>query len=210
MHKLTVLFFCLTAGAFAQQWNLGVLGGFAYAPTLTVTNGSATASSGFRNGPVLGAFFGEDNAGHWGGEVRYLYRGSDLTLTSGSVNTRFTAHSQLVHYDFLFYPTSTRESRVRPFAAFGAGMRFVQATGVESATQPLGRFAALTATRESLPTGDFGLGVKVQLTSKAQLRFEARDYLSPAPEKVIATAPGARTSGWLNDVMGIASIAYSW
>jgi hypothetical protein len=89
-------------------------------------------------------------------------------------------------------------------------MRFLDGTGTESSTQALGNYAALTATRESLPVVDAAFGVRVKYSSGVELRFEVRDYMSPAPSKVIAVAPNASLGGWFNDIVASASIGYTF
>jgi hypothetical protein len=207
----TALFGPLAATALGQEWYAGAGGGYGFAPSLNVSvqNPSGSATTGFNSGYAVGAFFGTDMYSHWGGEVRYLYRQSDLKLDSGGTSTSFTANTSVLNFDFLWH-VRPRESSVRPFIAFGAGMKFLDGTGTESANQPLGRFAALTHTTESLPAGDVGGGVKYNFRKSWEFRAEVRDYIGPAPQKVIAAAPGATISSWLNDVVGMASIAYRW
>jgi hypothetical protein len=203
------LFVCCFAAsvASAQEWYVGGTGGYAFAPDLTVKSPAGSANAGFVNGGAVGGFFGADTYNYWGGEVRYLYRFSDLKLSSGGTSVHFGAHTNIIHADFLghFRP---RESRIRPFIAFGAGIKVLQGTGAESADQPLGDIAALTHTLETLPVADVGAGVKVNFGKAWQVRFEVRDYLSPAPNKVILPDPGGSISGWVNDVVGLVSIAY--
>ena len=122
---------------------------------------------------------------------------------------KFGGHSDLMHADFLRH-FAPRESKVRPFIAVGGGVRFLAGTGTESSTQPLGNYAALTATRESLPVIDAAVGVRVKYQNRVELRFEVRDYMSPAPSQVIAVAPGASLSGWFNDIVASGSIGYSF
>jgi hypothetical protein len=40
------------------------------------------------------------------------------------------------------------------------------------------------------------------------VRVEVRDYFSSFPTKVIAPAPGAHLSGWLNDIVPMVSITF--
>jgi hypothetical protein len=204
-----VLFGPLAASSFGQEWYVGVDGGYGFAPSLTVQNPPGSASTGFDNGYSVGAFFGANAYKYWGGELRYLYRQSDLKLESGSTSTHFTANTNILNFDFLLH-ARPQESSIRPFVAFGAGMRFLTGTGTESASQPLGRFAALTHTTESLPVGDVGVGIKVNFHKSWQFRAEAHNYFGPAPQKVITPALGATLSSWLNDIVGSASIAYRW
>ena len=86
----------------------------------------------------------------------------------------------------------------------------MQGTGMESASQPLGNLAALTATREVLPVGEAGAGVKIQLNRHLRMRVQARDYISAAPNEVITPAPGASIHGIVNDFIGMGTLAWTW
>ncbi len=211
MLKKLALTGLLAAGvACAQEWEVGAIGGYGYAPHLTVNKGSASAETGIGSGGVVGVFAGEDMYKFWSGEVRYLYRFDDLKLSSGNVTTpNFGAHTHIVTADFLghFRP---KGSTFRPFIAFGGGAKVMVGSGIESAGQPLGSFAALTATHETLPVGDVGGGVKIDLHKNLRLRVEMRDYISPAPNKVIAPAPGASMGGVLNDFQGMVGLSLTW
>jgi hypothetical protein len=52
--------------------------------------------------------------------------------------------------------------------------------------------------------------VRSKISMSVELRFEARDYMSPSPSKVITPAPGASLSGWINDVVATASLAFTF
>ena len=146
----------------------------------------------------------------WSGELRYLYRFDDLKLSSGSVKAPdFSAHTHILTADFLghFRP---KESRVRPFIAFGGGAKIMVGSGIESAGQPLGNFVGLTATHEILPVADIGGGIKINLHKNLRLRVEMRDYISPVPNKVLAPAPGANLGGVLNDIQGMVGLSLTW
>jgi hypothetical protein len=210
MVRGCVLAFTLvTAGAYAQTWEVGAIGGYGYAPKLTVQAASASANAGLASGGAVGAYGGEDSSKHWGGEARYLYRYSNFNLSSGNTSVSFGGHTHIIEGDLLFY-FKPKESRFRPFIAFGGGIKVLQGTGNESASQPLSRFAALTATREVLPTAGIGAGVKIALKQHVRLRIEVRDYISAAPSSVIAPAPGASISGLSHDILGLAGLSYTW
>jgi len=206
-----ILLTLLAAGgaACAQSYYVGILGGYGYAPSLTVTNSTGSADTGLKGGGVVGAMVGGDTAKHWGGEVSYLFRFSDLKLSSGGTEVDFGGHTQYVTGDILGYLTP-KGAAVRPFVSFGGGVRFLVGTGTESASQPLGNYAALTATTQTEAVGDFGVGVKFKLGKSTQMRVEVRDYIGAAPNKVIAPAPGAKMSSMLNDLIFLASISYTW
>jgi hypothetical protein len=199
----------IAGAAFAQNREFGVIGGYGYAPTLTLTGLSGTAQTGFRNGGAFGVYLAENPYKHLGGEIRYLYRMSDMKLSSGGTSTDFAAHSHIVHMDLLAY-FQPPDSRTRAFIAFGAGVKVIQGTGMESSFQPLHQFAALTKTLQALPTGDVGAGVKLSLRHHLRIRFEARDYISPQPGKVITAAPGVRLAGMLHDILALAALSYTW
>ena len=207
--RLLALTTLAQAAVWAQNYEIGVTGGYGYAPNLTASRATASASTGIRPGGVVGVFGGEDTYRYLSGEARYLYRSSDLRLSSGSQDVRFDARTHIFSGDILFHLRS-RESRFRPYLSAGGGVKFLQGMGRESASQPLPQFAALTATSELIGTGDAGAGVKFNLRPHLRLRFEVRDYISPAPRKVIAAAPGAAINGWWNDILGLAGISYTF
>ena len=211
MVKRLVLACCLTMGAACaqEQWEIGVIGGLGYSPDLTVSNGTGRAKTGIQNDVAFGVFGGNEMYNYWSGEVRYLYRYSDLKLSSGSTGVGFDAHSHIVNFDVLGHLTP-RKARIRPYVAFGGGVRVMQGTGIESASQPLGNFAALTATSQVLPLGDVGIGVKLNLQKHLRLRIETRDYISPSPTKLIFPAPGAHVTGIMNDIQGLVGLSFVW
>jgi hypothetical protein len=199
--------------AIAQEpphWELGVIGGFGYSPSLTVKNSVTSASTGYANGGTIGVYAGEDYTyRYWGGEINYLYRMSDLKLDGSGKSVRFGAHKHIITGDFLahFRPYG---SRIRPYISFGGGIEVLEGTGAESATQPLGNLAALTHTRELLPVGEAGAGVKVQLSRHVRLRVQVRDFITSAPNQVITPAPGASIGGIVNDIVGMGTLALTW
>ncbi len=191
------------------QWELGVIGGFGISPDLTVKNATTSASTGFKNGMVIGAFAGQDTYRYWSGEANYLYRQSDLKLEGSGKSASFDAHTHIITGDFLghFRPVG---ARMRPFVSFGGGVKVIQGTGIESATQPLGNLAALTATKEVLAVGEIGAGVKYQINKRMRLRVQVRDFISSSPKDVIAAAPGASLTGIVNDFVATGAFSITW
>jgi hypothetical protein len=198
------------ASAEKNEWEIGAVGGYGYAPHLNVSNKTGSADTGIRHGGVVGVFAGEDMYRFWSGELRYLYRFDNLVLSSGNIKTaNFSAHTHIITADFLAH-FRERGARTRPFIAFGGGAKVMVGTGIESASQPLGNFAALTATHEILPVADIGAGIKWDFHKNLRFRVEARDYISPAPNKVIAPASGASLGGVLNDIQGMLGFSVTW
>jgi hypothetical protein len=204
-----VLFAATATLASAQEWELGAIGGFGYSPSLTVKNATASASTGVKTGVTVGFYAGQEMYRYFSGEANYLYRTGDLKLEGSGQSVSFGAHTHLITGDFLghFRP---RGARIRPYISVGGGIEVMQGTGQESATQPLGNLAALTATREVLPVGEVGAGVKIQLSPRLRLRVQVRDYISQSPNDVIAPAPGATLSGLRHDVIGMGALALTW
>jgi len=199
----------MASGAQAQEWEAGVIGGFGYSPDLTVKNATISAATGLKNGAAIGFYAGEDMYRYFSGEANYLYRTGDLKLQGAGQNVSFGAHTHLITGDILahFRPVG---SRIRPFVSFGGGIEILQGTGQESATQPLGNLAALTATREVLPVGAAGIGVKIKVSKHLLVRVQVRDYISQTPNDVIAPAPGASLSGLRQDVIGMGALGLTW
>ena len=200
------------APAIAQEpprWELGVIGGFGYSPSLTVKNATTSASTGFAKGGAIGVYAGEDSYRYWGGEANYLYRMSNFKLSGNGKSVEFGGHTHIITGDFLahFRPIG---ARIRPYISFGGGVEVIQGTGAESATQPLGNLAALTHTNEVLPVGEAGAGVKIQINRRLRVRVQVRDFISAAPNEVIAPAPGASLSGIVNDIVGMGTLALTW
>src|ERR1700681_4564399 len=191
------------------EWEVGVIGGGGFSPDMTVKNATTSASAGVKTGVTVGVYGGEDMYRYWSGEATYLYRTGDVKLEGSGKSVSFGAHTHLITGDFLAH-MRPRGARIRPFVSFGGGIEVMVGTGQESATQPLGNLAALTATHEVLPVGEGGVGVKVQLSPHLRLRVQVRDYFSQAPNEVIAPAPGASLSGIRQDVIGMVAVAYTW
>ena len=57
---------------------------------------------------------------------------------------------------------------------------------------------------------DIGAGFKMDLRKNLRFRVEMRDYISPAPNKVIAPAPGASLGGVMNDIQGMVGFSLTW
>lgn len=192
-----------------ETLEVGAIGGFGFGQDITITGPAGSAKAGFANGAALGAYFGGDSGDRWGGEVRYLYRFSDARLSGNGASPKFNAQTNIVTGEILGY-FKKREAKTRPYVAFGGGIKWIRATGTESAAQPLGRLAALTNTDEAMAIASVGGGVKHALSKKLMLRFDVRDYLSKRPNKIIAPAPGTTVSGFYNDIVASVSIGFSF
>ncbi len=188
-----------------QSWSLGIAGGGGWYHDVIVKNAAESASAGFEPNVAASAVLTQDTAEYFGGELRYTFRGGDSRLRASSSEANMDAFSHAVHYEFLAYFTP-RHSRIRPYAAGGAGIKYYDATGREDPAQPLSNFALLTRSHEVEPLISFGGGIKVALAERWLVRFDVRDYATPFPEKLFAPAPGARIDGWLHDIVALVGV----
>ncbi|MBI3207927.1 MAG: outer membrane beta-barrel protein [Candidatus Solibacter usitatus] len=193
----------------AQKWEIGAAGGGSFYTKTDVTKGSTSADATFSPGYAAGFILGQNMSRHFGGEIRYTYLQNDARLSGGGKTADFGARSHALHYDFLLH-FSPSGSSTRPYISFGAGIKQFQGTGIEALTQPLSEFALLTKTSETTPLVSLGFGVKFRVSEKANLRVEVKDYLSPAPVKVISPNRGADISGWLHNFVPMLGITYTF
>jgi hypothetical protein len=201
----------IPSSAFAQkELEVGALGLISDYRAVTVSgpggaSGEVGPGLGFSGGFVLG----QNMSNRWGGEFRYLYFRNDLELSSGGQEASLGAQSHAVHYDVLYY-LSAPDARVRPYVAFGGGVKHYQGTGSEDPFQPLSSLALLTKTSESKLMGDAGVGVKFRIGRRAVVRLEFRDYVTGVPQEVIAASPGAKIDGILHQLAPLFGITWTW
>src|SRR5262249_19885998 len=132
-----------------------------------------------------------------------------LKVSSGGTEYTFSGQAYAIHYDFLFHFAPT-EAKVRPFVSGGAGVKVYHGTGAATVTQPLQGLALLTNTYETKGLGVAGGGVKAAVSRRVLVRFEAHDFITPFPRKVIAEAPNAKISGILNQIVVMGGITFTF
>ncbi|HEY1219159.1 MAG: hypothetical protein ABSE42_08855 [Bryobacteraceae bacterium] len=182
----TLLFLAFGFGAFAQQWEVGGIGGVGFLDTVHVTTTSAgSATAGFAAGAVAGAFFGQNLNAHWSGEIRYEFFDSGLKLSGAGSSATFSGMAHAIHYD-LIYHTNHKGSPVQFFVAVGGGMKIFDGTGSQEAFQPLSQFGYFTQTHQLKPMLSVGGGISYKLSERLYLRTEVRDFISAFPTNVIA------------------------
>lgn len=208
MRALTISSFAVAAAmpSLAQTWEVGALGGGSFHLDRPVT-GAVSGKAGLKPGFAAGGWIGHSGAGRWGGEIRYQFQKADLRASSNGQSVTFAAQSHLVHYDILLHSNSTEDS-VRPFVAFGGGMKGYRGTGAERAFQPLSNVAALSAVRQWQPMLSFGGGIKWRVGNRMTMRAEVRDFVTPFPKDVILPAPGNKISGFLHDITPMFGVSY--
>jgi hypothetical protein len=200
---LSIALACILAG---QNWEVGAGGGYGFPRDVNVSTGGAAGSAGFASGAAVTALFGNRVNRFVSGEVRYTYRFGDLQVSSGGAKATASAESHALHYDLLVHPAA-KESRVQPFLAAGAGVKFYRGTGTEPAYQPLSNLVVLSHTQEVQPLLSFGGGLKVPLSHRALFRLDFRDYATPVPTSLLASPPNSHIGGWIHDLVFLAGIS---
>jgi len=211
MKFATMLVVCAVAAApaaMAQKWEFGggAGGGFYTSQDVSAPGGSAAAK--IQSNIAGGLWLANNGGGHWGGEARYDYQRGDLQVSSGGAQASFGAETHALHYDLLWHAAPSG-SRIRPFIAAGGGVKVYRGTGPEVLYQPLSNFALLTKARDMTGLVSAGVGLKVQLSSRVQLRFDFHDYLTPFPAKVITPNVGAKVGGWLQDFVPMVGLVFT-
>ncbi len=206
----SLLLFVAVPCCFAQDWAVGLAGGYSAYQDTTIKNGNGqTAKAGFGPRFAAGAVLTENLYEHVGGELRYTFLDGDSELKSNGQEVNMDAQSQAVHYDFLFYATP-RRARFRPFAAAGAGIKRYDGTGVVYAFQPLSDFALLSRGHQVEPLLSFGGGVKVSLSDHWVLRFDFRDYATPFPDRLFVQPKSANQRGWLQNFVPMLGVDWAF
>lgn len=206
--SLCALLTLIAPRAFAQpEWELGFAGGLGYSRDASVSGSAGSGKVGLKSGAIASATLGNSAYAHWGGEVRYTYRFSDLKVSGGGQEASFEGETHAIHYDVLYH-ASDRDSQIRPFVAAGGGVRVFRGTGRETAYQPANKFALLTKTREVCGLISVGGGVKIAVSEHVRVRLEFRDYITPFPKEVIAPSPGAKIDGWLHDFVPMVGVSF--
>jgi len=203
----TLLLLALGSCAFAQQWELGGIGGVGFLDNVHVSSPAGSATAGFAPGLVAGAFFGQSLNVHWSGELRYEFFDSNLKLSGGGTSASFNGVAHAVHYDLLYH-TNRRHSPVQFFVAVGGGMKIFDGTGLQEANQALSQYGYFTQTHQVKPMLDFGAGLTYKFSDKLYFRTEVRDFLSGFPTSVITPPVGVSYGKILNNIVPLAGITY--
>ena len=199
----------ITLPAFAQKYEFGVQGGVSFYDKKTVTNARGSADAGFKLGYAAGFTIGHNMYQHIGGEIRYTFLQNEMRLNSGSTEATFGSQAHAIHYDFLIHAKGLN-SPVRPYVAFGGGIKYYRGTGAEQAFQPLSNIAILTKTSDTKGLASVGGGVKLKMTDKIWLRLDVHDYLTPFPKNIIAPNSGSSVGGWMNNIVGTGGITFTF
>ena len=191
----------------AQTWEAGGMAGGGFASSVTVSNPTGSATAGLANGLTAGAILGQTLTSRISGELRYGIDFSSLRISGSGESASFKGQTHSIGYSILI-SSRPSEARFRPYLIVGGAMRDFRGVGTESPYQPLSDFALLTKTSQWTPALAFGGGIKYAISPRVLLRLEVQDFFSRFPNQVIAPAPGAHLSGWLNELVPMAGITF--
>jgi hypothetical protein len=208
LARMLVVCAAVLPAAWGQKWEVGGSVGGGFYGSADIPSPAGTASATIQTNLFGSVWLGNYTSGRWGGELRYDYQMGDMQLSQGSTQSTFAAHSQDIHYDFLWHFTGG-ESRVQPFVAFGAGIKIYQGTGTQVVYQPLSNIALLTQAQDLVPMASAGAGLKFKLATHVMLRLDVHDYITPFPKQVITPVTN-KTPGWLQDVVPMAGLAFAF
>lgn len=204
-----ILLLAAVPPAVAQNWEVGGAVGGSFYTSQTAQSAAGSASATLAPGVTGSAWLGNNSGDHLGGEFRYDYSTGSLKLSGSGGSAEFAARTQSFHYDILYH-FAPRSARVRPFVVGGGGVKIYTGTGQQQAYQPLQQIALLSKTNQATGLVSVGAGIKFDLSERLQFRIEVHDYLSPFPTSVIAPAPGAKISGWLQQFVPGFGLAYTF
>jgi hypothetical protein len=206
---LAILF---SSACFAQQWEIGALGGYGWYNDATISNPFGSADVTIASKGAVGAVFGQNMYKHIGGEVRWLLIFGGPELKANGITLSRPGFSNLVHYDLLVHITSD-EARFRPFIAGGAGVRVFSVSSRRDffpppPGSPLAGFAILKPEDQAKPLISAGAGLKCRITHGLQLRFDFRAYMTPVPDDVFRRVGRSDFHGWLTNFVPTLGVSY--
>ena len=206
----TILVLSVAAAAsFAQSWEFGGFGGGSFLNTVSVSSPTGSATAGFKPGAVVGGLVGFNQYKHIGGELRYTFFQSNLSLKAGSAEApSFSGQAHAIEYDVIF-KTARNDRKVQFFAAVGGGMKVFRGTGTPSAyINVASTYGYFTHTQELKAMGSVGGGARFTLSKKFFLRTEIRDCITAFPQKIITPPSGFKYGSVLHDLMPMVTIGF--
>lgn len=195
-----------TTACLAQNWEINGGAGYGWPLQASVTGGTNPIQAGYAARPAFSGLVAENPYNYIGGEFQYLFRLGGTQLKSNGITETASGYSNILVYNLIVH-MKPRESKFRPFAGVGAGIRIYTNSG-RFLPQPLADVALLTKGTEVEPAISFDGGVKYMLPRHVQLRLDFRVYTTPTPSALIRPIGLAQVRGWLYDLMPMAGIGY--
>jgi hypothetical protein len=194
----------------AQEYEVGGAVGYGAYHNASIGNPflGETATAGFHPGVAAGVWVGENMYEYIGGEIRYLFLAGSPELQFQGTRATMDGYSNLVVYDLLFHLAS-RDKKLRPFFAGGAGVRIDTGTELFLA-QPLLQFAVLRPGTHVEPAISAGGGLKYVVHRHILLRADFRAYMSPLPHQLFRTTALSVIRGWTYNFVPQLGLGYTF
>jgi hypothetical protein len=208
MRKTTsviVAALALSLPCLAQEWELGVAGGYRLDANPSISGPTGSVQPGFASGGVAGVVFGNDMYEHIGGEFRYMFQFGGPQLQSQGAKVSAAGYANVTVYELLFH-AAPREARIRPFVAAGAGIKIY--TSSARSAQPAPNSALLTQGTQVEPAISIGAGLKYRFYKHNLLRLDLRAQMTPCPDQIFKPTGGSRVHGWVYSFVPLGGISY--
>jgi hypothetical protein len=202
--------FALTVCSAAEhQWEFGGELGLGTSHDPNISGPNASVQSGFRTKATASVVWAENPFQYLGGEFRYMFRWGGPKLAANGTQVSMDGYANVITYDLLIHLTS-KESRVRPYFAGGAGIKIYTATGQRSPGQPLSDVALLIPGTQIEPAISAGGGLKYFLRPGLQLRVDFRTHMTPLPNDLIRPVGKSVIHGWSYDFVPMIGVSYAF
>jgi hypothetical protein len=208
-NALLVLLLLACTPALAQNWELGIAGGYGLYRNGRIFSPNGTIGAGFRNRFAVSAVLGEELYEHLGGEFRFTYHDGDPFLEGAGAKTNLEGHSHAFNYNLLLH-IRRRDRAFRPYVSVGGGMKQYIVNGPENPFPPLRNVAVLTRTDELKPLFTAGAGAKLRIASYMLLRFDFLDYMTQFPKDVITPVPPGNARGILHQFTPMLGVSFTF
>ncbi len=191
----------------AQPWEFGGEFGLGISHDPTVSGPTASAASGFPVKAAASVVFGENPYHYIGGEFRYMFRWGGPHLTSNGTQGSMNGYANVLTYDILIHLTS-KESRLRPYVAGGAGIKIYTGSSQRTSSQQLTDIALMIPGTQIEPAISAGAGVKYLIAPGVLLRLDFRTHMTPLPNDLIRPVGKAMIRGWTYDFVPMVGVSY--
>jgi opacity protein-like surface antigen len=198
-----------SGAAFAQQYEIGADIGYGLYRNGTIFSDSGTAQAGIRNRFAAGIILGDEFSNYVSAEFRYLYHDGHPFLQAPGAKSDIQGQSDALTGELLFH-FKTRERRLRPFLAGGAGAKDYIIAGPEPFPQPVPQIGSLIANDVWKVVFSVGGGVKFRLIPHLVLRAEFRDYLTTFPRQQIVPAAHNTARGVFEQFTPLFGLTYTF
>ncbi len=135
----------------------------------------------FSIGPRGGVRFGIDGARHWGQDYTFSYGQNASSVNTPVGSLPFTNHFYEATTNVLYYPQSFVGHKTNFFLTAGLGAMWVTVNDSALKNAPIVFQAAIPELQNEVKFSfNAGMGVRFRLSERFGVRFDVKDYMSPA------------------------------